>query len=182
MWLCRRAEPVCFGILPEWSKGADLRSARRLSAWVQTPQVPSYAIARELVGLHTRDGDPCDHIDQDTARLRLCRFFLSSSWLTPLHSASKASRAYANDAVRRSLSVHRKYISLFCSFGWALQRKLSSFMHDRVAHPPSVCISSHAVIALPRRVSCVLLSFALVSLSATPISQRECLHGSGHLC
>ena len=53
-----RAEPVCFGILPEWSKGADLRSARRLSAWVQTPQVPSYAVARELVGLHTRDHTP----------------------------------------------------------------------------------------------------------------------------
>ena len=31
---------ICYGILPEWSKGADLRSARRLSAWVQTPQVP----------------------------------------------------------------------------------------------------------------------------------------------
>ena len=31
------------GILPEWSKGADLRSARRSSAWVQTPQVPCYA-------------------------------------------------------------------------------------------------------------------------------------------
>lgn len=30
------------GILPEWSKGADLRSARQSSAWVQTPQVPSY--------------------------------------------------------------------------------------------------------------------------------------------
>ena len=57
-WLIGRAEPICFGILPEWSKGADLRSARRLSAWVQTPQVPSYAVARELVGLHTRDHTP----------------------------------------------------------------------------------------------------------------------------
>ena len=36
-WVCLR------GILPEWSKGADLRSARRQSAWVQTPQVPCYA-------------------------------------------------------------------------------------------------------------------------------------------
>ena len=34
---------VWSGILPEWSKGADLRSARRSSAWVQTPQVPCYA-------------------------------------------------------------------------------------------------------------------------------------------
>ena len=33
-------EMVWSGILPEWSKGADLRSARRSSAWVQTPQVP----------------------------------------------------------------------------------------------------------------------------------------------
>ena len=36
---------VWHGILPEWSKGADLRSARRSSAWVQTPQVPSYVWA-----------------------------------------------------------------------------------------------------------------------------------------
>ena len=31
--------------MPEWSKGADLRSARRLSAWVQTPQIPYYALS-----------------------------------------------------------------------------------------------------------------------------------------
>ena len=42
---CSMALTISFwnGILPEWSKGADLRSARRLSAWVQTPQVPCYA-------------------------------------------------------------------------------------------------------------------------------------------
>lgn len=40
--VCECDRLVCFGILPEWSKGADLRSARRSSAWVQTPQVPSF--------------------------------------------------------------------------------------------------------------------------------------------
>lgn len=39
----------CNGILPEWSKGADLRSARRSSAWVQTPQVPCYAPNRRIL-------------------------------------------------------------------------------------------------------------------------------------
>ena len=50
--VCRSGDAWCVlrGILPEWSKGADLRSARRQSAWVQTPQVPCYASAwRTLV-------------------------------------------------------------------------------------------------------------------------------------
>ncbi len=33
---------IWVGILPEWSKGVDLRSTRRLSAWVQTPQIPNF--------------------------------------------------------------------------------------------------------------------------------------------
>ena len=40
VWMSKDFHFVSNGILPEWSKGADLRSARLSSAWVQTPQVP----------------------------------------------------------------------------------------------------------------------------------------------
>ena len=74
------------GILPEWSKGADLRSARHTSAWVQTPQVPSSEQHRVLA--HT-DAMLCQ-----CATKALCQFFLFFSFFSlfffPVPSANKS--------------------------------------------------------------------------------------------